>query len=162
MKAPDAVIQELLLKVRRDLYPGETYDTWAAQQKMVQKALHHPAVYLNKMGVELPAERYQAIVSAIIETIRDNGNLSNVGYMARYFYTCVQRHMDHHGDEYYSEGKSVNNRVSLVMNALERAQRGADGTIPILAEADKLLQLGKRQPKVKASPVKPNQPDLFL
>lgn len=160
MKAPDAVIKELLAKVRRDLYQGKSFDTWSAQQKMVKKALLHPATCLHKQQVELSAERYQAILEGIIDTIRAKGNLEKVGYMSRYFYFCVQEHMKHHGDGYYSEGKAIRNRVNLFMTALERAQIGADGTIPVLDQADKLLQIGKRQPKIKpAAP--PLQPDLF-
>jgi len=147
MKAPDALIKELLVKVRRDLYAGKDFKTWAAQQKMVQKALQHPAVCLDKYKIELPAERYQAILEGIVDTIRREGDLSKVKYMARYFYFCVQEHMKHHGERYYSEGKAVNNRVNMVMSAVERAHAGADGTIPVLAEADNLLQIGKRKSK---------------
>jgi hypothetical protein len=107
----------------------------------------HPGVCLAKYHVELPAERYQAIVEAIIDTVARHGNLNEIGYMARYFYHCVQQHMKKNGDRYYSEGKEINNRISIFMSSLERAQRGADGTIPMLAQADALLQLGKRKAK---------------
>jgi hypothetical protein len=160
MKPPADFFQELLAKVRRDLYKGESDKTWFAQQKMIKKALLHPAACLHKHRVELPAARYQAILEDIINTIVRNGHLDRVGYMARYFLHCVQQHMLHHGDRYYAEGKAIRNRVDLVMSSVERAARGADSTVPILAQADQLLHLGKRKAKLK--PIAPElTPDLF-
>jgi hypothetical protein len=83
------------------------------------------------------------------------GNLAQLTWISRYFLTCVQQHMEHHGDEYYREGVDIRNRVGLVMSAVEKARRGADSTVPILAEADKLLQLGKRKSKMKDMPRTP-------
>lgn len=161
MKAPASFFQELMTKVRLDLYKGRPEKEWFSTQKMVKKALMHPAACLAKYNVELPAERYQEIVEDIINTVSRHGDLGKIGYMGRYFYHCVQEHMKHNGDRYYQEGKAVNNRVSLIMSSVERAHKGADGTIPILAEADKLLQLGKRKSKVKPEPVPSTEPDLF-
>lgn len=160
LKAPDAVIKDLMSKVQRDLYKGKPFDLWAAQQKMVKKALLHPAACLHKQGIELSAERYQAILEGIITTVAAKGDLQKVTYMSRYFYYCVQQHMIHQGDRYYTEGKAVRNRVHLTMSALEKAVAGADSTVPVLAEADKLLQIGKRKGKVKPVSV-PKEPDLF-
>lgn len=159
MKAPASFFLELMAKVRRDLYKGKPDEVWFPQQKMIKKALLHPAVCLNKHNVEIPAALYKAILEEIIDTVARNGDLAKVGYMARYFLHCVQQHMIHHGDRYYTEGKAIRNRVSVVMNRVERAHHGADGTVPILAEADKIVQIGKRKAKVK--PVEPEQPTLL-
>jgi hypothetical protein len=165
MKAPEAVIEELMTKVRLALFQGKQFKRWPAQQELVKKALLYPAVCLDKHQVEIPAERYQAILEDIIATAAKHGNLGDIAYMSRYFYTCVQRHMAHHGDEYYSEGKSIRNRINLDMTAIERAHAGHDGTVPILAQAaaakaDAVLQVGRRKAKIK--PAAPRlQPDLF-
>ena len=158
MKPPADFFMALMAKVRRDLYKGKPDKTWFAQQKMIKKALLHPAACLHKQRVELPAARYQAILEDIINTIASHGDLSKVEYVSRYFLHCVQQHMIHHGDNYYREGKAIRNRVDLVMGSVEKAARGADSTVPILAEADKLLKLGKRKAKVKS--IAPD-PDLF-
>lgn len=160
MKTPASFFQGLMAKVRSDLYKGRREKEWFSSQKMIKKALMHPAACLAKYQVEISAERYQAILEDIINTVARHGNLDNVGYMGRYFLYCVQEHMKHHGDRYYQEGKAVNNRVSLVMSAVERAHKGADGTIPVLAQADALLQLGKRKAKVKPVPAD-TQPTLL-
>jgi hypothetical protein len=160
MKAAADFFQALMAKVRHDLYKGKPDKTWFAQQKMIKKALLHPAVYLHKQRVELPAARYRAILEDIINTIVAKGNLDRVDYMSRYFLFCVQKHMEHHGDQYYAEGKAIRNRVDLVMGSVEKAARGADSTVPILAEADKLLQMGKRKARVKPVATAPT-PDLF-
>ena len=157
MKAPDALIAELLDRVRREFYPGAKAKYWFGQQQMVKKALLHPAACLHKMSVELPAARYQAIVNGILDTARDHGNLDRVTFISRYLLHCFQKHMEHHGDKYYREGVAVRNRISVTMTAIERARIGADGTIPTFAQADQVLQVGKR--KAKVTPI--ITPDLF-
>ena len=155
MKAPDALIQELMQRFRLLLYQGKPNKVWYSQQMMIKKALLYPASWLEKRKVEIPAERYKAILA----TIAANGNLSQVTWVSRYVLHCVQQHMEHHGDEYYREGVAIRNRVNLAMTAIERTRRGADSTVPILAQADKLLQMGKRKAKVK--PVTSEQPTLL-
>jgi hypothetical protein len=160
MKAPDELIGELLQRYRLVLYQGKPDKVWYAQQQMVKKALLYPAAWLGKRQVEIPAERYRAIMEGILATMAANGNLGQVTWVSRYVLHCVQQHMEHHGEEYYCEGVAIRNRVSMVMDRIEKAARGADGTVPILAEADKLLRIGKRKVKIKvAAPAL--QADLF-
>jgi hypothetical protein len=145
MKAPDVLITELMALVRRSLYAGKPDKTWFAQQQLVKKALLYPATWLKRREVEIPAERYKEIVEGIVATMVANGRLDGVSFMSRYLLTCVQRHMEAHGDEYYREGVNIRNRVTLVMDLVEKARAGADSTVPILAEADRLLKIGKRK-----------------
>ena len=150
MKAPLEMFVELVTRVRRDLYRGKPDKTWYAQQHLVKKALLYPARWLKQREVEIPAERYKAILEGIVATMVANGHLDRVTFMSRYLLTCVQQHMEHHGDEYYQEGVAIRNRVTLVMTAVERAHRVATpGPITVLAKAEELLQVGKRKAKPK-------------
>lgn len=165
-KPPVVLIEELMQKVRRDLYTGTTHKKyWFSQQALVKKALYYPAVCLNRYQVEIPAARYQAILEGIIDTAAQHGNLSAVGYMSSYFFHCVQEHWKHHGDKYYAEGRDIRNGIGLAMTALERAQRGADGTVPTLAkaaqdeQAAQVARIGKRKGKPKDQ--KNDQPSLL-
>jgi hypothetical protein len=154
----EALLTALLVRVRRDFYSGAQAKYWFAQQQMAKKALLHPATWLHRRGVQIPAARYEAILTNILDTAHRHGDLAKLKYVSRYLLHCVQQHMEHHGDEYYREGVAIRNRVSLAMTALERAHRGADSTVPILAEADKLLQIGKRKGKKQTAD---NAFDLF-
>lgn len=145
VQAPEQMVAGLLDLVRRDLYRGKPEKAWFSQQQLVKKALLYPATWLNQREVEIPVARYQAIVEGIVATMVRNGRLEDVSFMSRYLLTCVQRHMEVHGDEYYREGVAIRNRVSLVMDLVEKALRGEDGSVPVLAQADKLLRIGKRK-----------------
>lgn len=158
MKAPLAMFSELLERVRRDLYRGKPDKLWYSQQHMVKKALLYPARWLEQRKVEISSERYKAILEGILATVKANGNMAQVTYISRYILHCIQQHMEHHGDEYYREGVAIRNRVSMVMSTIEKAKRGADSTVPILAQAESVLQIGKRKAKVK--PIEPES-DLF-
>ena len=158
MKAPEVLIQELMQRVRTVLYKGKPDQVWYSQQQMIKKALLHPAAWLEERKVEIPAERYKTIMEGILDAIAANGNLSQVTWVSRYVLHCFQQHMEHHGDEYYREGVAIRNRVNMFMTAVEKAHKGADSTVPILAEADKLLKIGKRKAKVKPVAL---EPDLF-
>jgi hypothetical protein len=156
---PDDLIAGLMERVRRDLYSNRP--DWFVQQAMIKRALTYPAAWLGKKHVEIPAARYKAILEEIISGIVREGQLEKVTYLSRYFYTCVQRHMDHHGDDYYREGVSVRNNVTIAMSQLEKAQRGADSTIPVLAQVHATLVAGVKPPKHMRPSKDPQQPDLF-
>jgi hypothetical protein len=70
LKAPDELIRDLMARVRRDFYQGKPDKAWFAQQQLVKKALLYPARWLKEKAVEIPAERYEAIVVDILATAR--------------------------------------------------------------------------------------------
>jgi len=61
---------------------------------------------------------------------------------------------------YYDEGKGIRNRLTLALSAAERAAKGAEGTVPVLARVHKAIQTGRRKPKVKVADAS-QQPDLL-
>lgn len=160
MKAPDAVLELLLKKARAILYASLPERSWFTQQGRVQAALTLPAKWLDERKVELSAERYQAIVEGILNTIKTKGRRDFGSFPCAYLYSCVEAHLRHHGDEYYYEGKDIRNRVKMFMTDLEKARVGQDRTVPILAEVHAALSVGKRKTKIKtvASTL---HPDLF-
>ena len=160
MKAPEAVIAELLKQARAILYSRLPDHCWFAQQTRVKFALTLPAKRLDEFKVELSAERYQAIVGGILDTIKANGRRDLGSYPCAYLHHCVETHLRHHLDEYYAEGKSVRNAVTAAMSFADRAHVGADGTIPVLTQVNATLAVGKRKPKAKPI-APPSQSDLF-
>jgi hypothetical protein len=164
MNAPDALVAELMQLVRSRLYDGKDRQ-WFPQQEMVKQAMTYPAHWLSKRQVPLSHARYKAIMVDVIETMARRGNLEKVTFISRYVLHCVQEHMKHHGDKYYAEGKSIRNRVSVVMTEVEKAKIGADSTVPVLAQVHDnqvaaTLQVGRRKPKGTDSAT-PVHPDLF-
>lgn len=166
MKAPDILIAELMQRVRRDLYKGRPDKAWFQQQDTVKKALTFPAAWLEERKVPLSSERYLQILNGIINLMLAKGNLAAVKYPSAYLLDVIQKHMAHHGDTYYQEGKSCRNRVTLDMAVIEkavaarRASALPDRTVEVLSGVHATLALGKRKSTIKAAAT-PAQPDLF-
>lgn len=161
MIAPEVVVTYLMERARTILYSSLPEHSWFTQQGRVKAALTLPAKWLDDRKVELPAERYQAIVDGILDTIRANGRRDLGAFPCAYLHHCVETHLQHHGEDYYAEGKGIRNRVKMFMNDVEKAHVGADSTIPVLAQAHRVeaaLAVGKRKSKVKAPT---QQTDLF-
>lgn len=163
MIAPEALIADLMKEVRTKLFAGRSDKEWFAQQELVKKALTYPAHWLEERKVPLASKRYAEIMTTIIGAAAAYGDLGKVTYVSRYLLTCVQRHMAHHGDEYYQEGKAIRNRTSVFMATLEKNNkpaRAADRTVTVLSEVHASIAVGRRKAKAKAV-AKPLQPDLF-
>jgi hypothetical protein len=162
MKAPDALLEHLMARVRGDLYKGKPERVWFTQQVRVKAALTLPAAWLDERKVEISAERYQAILESILHTIKAHGRSpKQLGpFPCAYLHSCVEKHLAHHGDEYYEEGKAIRNRVTIFMGRVEKARIGADSTVPVLSATHAALDVGKRKAKGKAVATS-QQPDLF-
>jgi len=128
------------------------------------QAITFPALWLDLRGVRLSAKRYEEILSHIIRTVNEHGNLAEIRSPGRYLLHAVEMHMHHHGDAYYEEGKRVRNateHVSDVLNGL-RAIQGADNTVPALAEAHRVLAAAKPGRKPKCKPAATDLQDDFF
>jgi len=160
MKAPDAVIDELLKKARAILYKDLPDRAWFTQQGRVKAALTLPAKLLDERKVELSSDRYQAILDGVLDTIKANGRRDLGAFPCAYLHHCVEAHMHHHVDEYYEEGKSVRNSLDRLFTRIGKTQATIIPVISTFAQVHATLDVGKRKPKIK--PVAAGlQPDLF-
>lgn len=160
MKTPAAVLEDLMKQVRETFYAKLPPRSWFTQQERVKAALTLPAKWLDERKVELPAERYEAILRGILATICAHGRRDVGAYPCAYLWSCVEAHLRHHGDKYYEEGKSVRNAADRALAIVEKTKRGADGTVPILAQVHQAVTAGRRKSKSKAV-AGPVQPDFF-
>jgi hypothetical protein len=165
MIAPNALIAELMQRVRLDLYRGRPDKQWYQQQDTVKKALTWPAAWLEQRKVPMSPERYRAILGGILDTMGANGKLTAVTYPGAYLLHVVQQHMEHHGDTYYQECKGARNRVTLEMAAVEKAvadrrSSPAADIIAPFAQVHAALAIGKSKGRPKAAAAS-LQPDLF-
>ena len=156
VKAPEAVITELLAKARAILYKGLPERSWFSQQVRVKFALTLPAKWLDERKVELTGERYQAILDAILDTIKANGRRDLGSFPCAYLHHCVETHLRHHIDGYYAEGKSLRNTMDRVLTHAARVRP----VVAIFAQVHATLDVGKRKAKLK-SIAAGLQPDLF-
>lgn len=162
MTTPADLLNDLMARVRRDLYAGRPDTAWFKQQETVRQALTLLARDLDRDQVPLPLARYRAIYDQIITGIVQHGHLAQVKYPCAYLLHVVQKHLQHHGDTYYEEGKSLRNSLDLVVHraAAKAARRAAapDPTVEVLAQVHAAITTRRRRPKPPAPTL---QPDLF-
>ena len=119
---PGEIIADLMGAVRNQFYAGS--DKWFGDQEFIKRrVVTWPARWLNGRGVTLKPPRYKEILLGIFQDIKRHGTTEAVAYWPGYLMHCVQQHFKHHGEEIYTEAKSLRNQVE---NALLAGRRAAD------------------------------------
>jgi hypothetical protein len=146
-QVPDLMLNAWMAEINKSYYSGARSPFWMRDQKAILMALLWPATWLRQRGIELPAQRYGAILVTIMEIIAQHGNTDAVRHFPAYLADCIRKHFIHHGEELYAERKAIRNVIELGM--LEGAPvkpRQADVVEP-LAQAHRVLAIGKRARK---------------
>jgi predicted SprT family Zn-dependent metalloprotease len=149
---PKDFIIDMLRIIRGQFCPDLSNDEWYPHVQFLKRVLTYGAAWLNKRGVTIPPDRYQAIYQNILNGIKQHGQTGQVRYWPRYLLHCVQEHFKHHGEEYYEEGKSIRATVERNMLAFQRAHDAPRGVDPIetYAQAHAVLSAPKRRKKTPA------------
>jgi len=155
-KAASAIVEDLLRVLRAKFYTERDEKRWHWERSLLVKAITTPAWVLSRRGAELPAERYQAILLGIIETIEGHGSPETARNFGRYFLASVQSHMRIHGAAYYVEAKSFRRHVQAQVGALSAT---SSSPVAALAEAHKALLAPVKGGRRKASAA--TQAELF-
>lgn len=156
VKVPSAVVNDLIGALRGQFLaecPEKRF--FAHERPLLVRAVTYPAWFLDNRskGAMLPWPRYQEIVFEVITTIKHHGATDRIGSFGRYFLTAIQRHMEHHWEDYYVESKNAAGKWAAQVAAL---QVGADSperdaTVPTLAALHAAtVPKGGRKKKVAA------------
>ena len=157
---PEALTARFLRSIRKQFYPGAEKHFFQ-ELNLLKQAIAYPANWLDMRGVRLNAERYQAILTTVIRTVNQNGNLAAVRSPGRYLLHAVQEHMKHQGETYYNQAKSTRNAIDAVMAGLRPAPGATtadDQTVPVLAQAYRVLAVAKPAGGRKKAAPKPAPP----
>lgn len=149
-RAEAAFCDEMIAVVRREFYPEKFTKEFFEDRRFLLSAITNPAKYLNDRGARVPASKYRAILATVISTIKRHGqSRATIGRFAIYFLHCVQKHMAHHGDEYYQTAKALRPIGSFLPGVLKRAHgaasaAGPDHTTEILAGVNQVVSPRRR------------------
>jgi len=160
---PEALVALFLRSIRNQFYQGHE-KLFYQEKNLLMQAICWPARYLDERAVKISAERYKALLTDVIRTIKAKGQLGSVRSPGRYLLHCVQEHMKHQGETYYDAGKATRNAIDDFMMGLKTPKRGAaipsvDSTVPALAETHRILSAAKGgRRKASAAAI---QDDLF-
>ncbi len=154
-EVPLDLVNDILHVVRSSFYADATDKKWAQDRGFIlRRAVSYPAAWLNKRGVTVPPERYREILIGIFLDIKRHGSTGAVKYWPGYLALCVQRHMDHHGEDYYEEGKSLRAALERAQMAFKRAAQAAPAHDPVegLAQVHRVLAAQHKRKKAAPAP----------
>lgn len=123
---PAELVDDLLSVIRNQFCCDLNVVEWRKSIPFFTRVLTHGAKYLNSKGVTLPPDRYKAIYQDIFTGIKQHGATAVVKSWHGYLLKCVQEHFDHHGEDYYNEGKSIRAAAERALLALHRAKDAAE------------------------------------
>ena len=160
---PDALVDRFLRSLRSQFYKGKD-QLFFQERWLLMRAICYPAQWLDSRAVSLNAKRYTDVLTKIIRTINQHGQLSTVRSMGRYLLHCVQTHMQHHGETYYEEAKATRNILEDVFHGLKKRTAVIpveDPTVPDLAKLHNILKAAKPRRKARDRSAASSQGDLF-
>ena len=146
------LLEELLRFIQSKFYPSDPIGFAKDKRRLLDWVVFEFARWLEDRAVTLPPHRFLAIVrdSILMEAVR-HGNTGNIIYRPAWLRMVVQSHLEHHGEEYYEEGKSIRTLSDRALWAAQRATSPAPDPVRELAQAARLLKAHKRPQK---APVK--------
>ncbi len=140
--------EELLRFIQVKFYPDDPVEFTKDKPRLLRWVVFEFARWLERRGVTLRPARFLEIIrdNVLMEALR-HGNTGNIAYRPGYLRMVVQRHLAHHGEEYYEEGKSIRTLAETALLAAQRPNVPAPDPIRDLAQADRLLGQALRQKK---------------
>jgi hypothetical protein len=150
------LLEELLRFIQTHFYPSDPIGFVKDRPRLLSWVVLRLATWLEERAVTLPPARYLEIVrdKMLMEALR-HGNTSKVNYRPAWLRMVVQSHLDHHGEDYYEEGKSIRALTEhAILVAGQLTQRAPD-PVRDLATLARLQATSRKAPKatIKA-PVK--------
>lgn len=144
---PLEIRDELLRFIQSKFYPADPVNFAKDRPRLLKWVVLKFASYLDDRGVTIPANRYLEIMrdQVLMEAVRF-GRTDEIKYRPAWLGKVVELHLDHHGEDYYEEGKSLRNQVDQAL-AIARSgvQRSDRDPVRDLAQASRLLT-GKKRP----------------
>lgn len=158
-QTPQAVLDALLGLVRRKFYQDDDSSFFKDKWHLLQWALLWPArEWFRPKAVELPPDRYQAILSEVIINAAMHG-AEKVKYRPAWLAQVIQSHFSVHGDEYYEEAKAIRTQVERELLMLGKLPTKVASVVTDFTAASRLLDGTK--PRRKMAQHAPKQGDLF-
>ena len=159
---PEEITARFLRSIQNQFYKDQG-NFFHQEKSLLLQAIAYPARWLDDRSVAVSADRYIAMLTEIIRIINAHGNLARIHSPGRYLLSAVQKHMLHHGEEYYEIGKATRNAFADAMAGLkpraDNAEKTADLTVSTLAQTHRVLSGAK--PGRKKSQEQPEQGSLF-
>jgi hypothetical protein len=139
---------ELLRFIEVKFYPGRPIDFIKDRRQLLKLAVLKFAAWLDERGVTLPSNRYLEIVrdTILMEAVRF-GRIEQVKYIPGWLGVVVEKHLEHHGEEYYEEAKSIRSVAEAALLIAGRSVVAAADPVRELSKVNALLKSPNRTKK---------------
>jgi hypothetical protein len=153
----ERIVKDYLHTLRNQFYPDDA-KAFYQQRWLLIRAISYPSAYLAERQVGLTEADHRNLLTEQIRGIMHHGNTRQIKHFGRYFLHVIQKHMAHHGEDYYESGKAIR---AWAESALENAK--AKAAIQAIDETERLaaLHASIAVPTRKRKPAAPAQPELF-
>lgn len=89
-RLPGEIVSDLMAAIRGPFYGDATPKQWAQDYHFIRdRVVLWPAPCLDKRGVILKPERYNAIILEVLQEIKHHGNTGQITYWPAYLAKCV-------------------------------------------------------------------------
>jgi len=142
------IVEELLRFIQSKWYVGDPINFTKDRPRLLEWVVLKLAVYLEDRAVTVPAARYLEIVRDVIlmEAVQF-GRVEEIKYRPAWLGKVVELHLDHHGEEYYAEGKSLRSHIESALLLAGKPSQAAPDPVRDLARASTLLKPQKKPGK---------------
>lgn len=151
--SPD-LLEELLRFIQVKFYPSDPVSFAKDKPRLLDWVVFEFARWLQRREVTLPSRRFLEIIrdTVLMDALR-HGNTSKIIYRPGWLRSIVQSHLEHHGEEYYEEGKSIRTISDRALWAAQRSTAPAPDPVRDLATTANLLRIARRAQKRPSKPV---------
>lgn len=158
---PTEIVGDIQHSIRNQFY-GDAFEKWPKDQHFIKREFTlYLATWLDKRGVTLKPDRYKALLLGLLNEIKIHGKTDAIKYWPGYLKHVLQEHLKHHGEDLYTEAKSLRSLAENTLLALGSAgvSPAWPDPITVMAAARRDLLQAKRAKKPSKS--QPKQLDLI-
>lgn len=157
-------VDELLQSIRREFYGKTPPKKFFEDRTVLIRAIAWPAAWLKERGITWPADRYFTMIKTRLADIRKHGATGEIKSFAGYFMYVVQDHFRHSSETYCQEGKAATHAWEMALGRVAKQagtadRRAAEVFIDTMAEANRILYVGRPRPKAQKPKLSPPVPE---
>lgn len=152
---PSDITTDLLQAVRSAFYQDLSDKRFHQDTRLLtQWVITWPANWLRERGVSMKPKRYKSLLLELIQEARNHCQIQ-VKSPPRYLATCIQKHFEVHGEEYYCEGKAARDQIGDIIDGINHARNSGPDPVEILAQVHRVLAKPKPQGRRNKTGKKP-------
>lgn len=123
--SPSEFANDQLGLIRRTFFAEAGDSEFYQERNLLLQAIAFPAAHLKeRYSVSTPDSLSRTILITVIKAIQAHGKRREIERFSVYFLHCVQKHMEHHGEGYYTQAKAARRAAESLPDLLAKVRIG--------------------------------------